>query len=122
MRLKIETFGAGDTSWLDSGHGTDNAATGTIVLADFTKATHYPDGYIPSGLPVDATYRAALKPWTAESTGVLGFVLFDQPADDATNLAVPVLLHGRVRVERLPVAFTVPADAPGFVFNEESDS
>ena len=123
MRMSVETFGGGDQSWLDSAHGTDHGATATAVAANFTAAAHYPNGYLPSGLPVNAADRANLGPFTGADGEKLGFILFDQPvtAGDET-FAVPVVLHGRVRVSRLPVDFTVPADAPGFIFNEGSDA
>lgn len=116
MRLKTETFGSGSTSWLGSNHGTDNARTSTFVVANFTKATHYPDGYVPSGLPVNAADEANLKPWTGAEGEVLGFVLFDQSVDDAdAKFAVPVIRHGLIRTNKLPVDFT-PVVAAGFVF------
>lgn len=118
MRLKIESFGAGDVSWLGSNHGTDNARTSTIVLANFTKATHYPDGFIPSGLPVNAADEASLKPWTGAAGEALGFVLFNQSVDAGdAKFAVPVIRHGIIRYAKLPVAFTAPAGGvPNFIF------
>ena len=122
MRLTTESFGGGNTTWLDSAHGTDHGATATFVVSNFTAATHYPDGRVPSGLPVNAEDRADLKPWTGAAGEVLGFVLFDQPVAGQTKFAVPVILHGRVRTERLPVEFTVPTSATAFVFNTGSDA
>lgn len=116
MRVKSETFGGGDTSWLGSNHGTDNARTSTLVVANFTAGTHYPNGYFPSGLPVNAADEANLKPYTGATGEALGFVLFDQPIDGQERLAAPVVRHGIVRVNKLPVDFTAPADAGSFVF------
>ncbi|MYT60149.1 head decoration protein [Streptomyces sp. SID7834] len=47
-----EWFGTDDQSWLGSEHGTQ--ATETIVLdtSTFTAATHYPDGFFKSGIPL----------------------------------------------------------------------
>ena len=116
MRLKIESFGSGDTSWLGSNHGTDNARTSTVVVANFTKATHYPDGHLPSGLPVNAADEADLKPWTGATGEKLGFILFDQPVVDGdAKFAVPVLRHGIIRTNKLPVEWVAPTDAePNF--------
>lgn len=118
MRLKIESFGSGDTSWLGSGHGTDNARTSTVVVANFTKATHYPNGYLPSGLPVNVASEADVKPWTGAEGEALGFVLFDQRVTDGdAKFAVPVIRHGIIRTAKLPIAFTAPADGvPNFTF------
>ena len=38
MRLTTESFGGGDTTWLDSAHGTDHGATATFVVSNFTAA------------------------------------------------------------------------------------
>ena len=125
MRLKTEAFGAGDQSWLNSAHGTDHAATATVVVANFTKDTHYPTGVLKSGTPVNIADRANVKPWTDETGAKLGFVLFDQAVDAGdANVAIPVLVHGAVRTKHLPVTFTVPTTAPQaqFVFNEGSDA
>lgn len=118
MRLKTESYGSGDTSWLGSNHGTDNGRTSTVVIANFTKATHFPNGYIPSGLAVNAADEANLKPWTGVAGEALGFVLFDQPVVEGdAKFAVPVIRHGIIRTGKLPVTFIAPAaGAPNFTF------
>jgi hypothetical protein len=118
-RLKSETFGTGDMSWLDSGHGLRNARTELLDISAFTAGTHYPDGYIKSGTPV-AKSSGMLVPYTsAEGTttgaGVLwGHVLTDQPVVGTNDFAVPVLKHGRVVTAKVPQgtdAFTAPVAA-----------
>ena len=121
MRFKSESYDVGDQSWLGSAHGIANSRTSTLKASDFTKATHYPNGYLPSGTPVDCTNEQALKPWTG--TGTLGFVLFDQPLNDTDKgVAVPVFRHGTVRVHRIPGDFTKPTNQSQFVFIEGSDA
>ena len=120
MRVKSETFGGGDTSWLGSNHGTDNARTSTLVVANFTAGTHYPNGYIPSGTPV-AKVGGLLVPYdsteaTTTNAGVLAGHLFTDQAVVAGsgNFAVPLLDHGRVKSAKVPQganAFTVPVAA-----------
>ena len=125
MRLKEETFGSGDTSWLGSAHGTDHSATATVVASNFTKGTHYPNGYLPSGTPVDIRDRMNVKPWSDAAGAKLGFILFDEAMQDGdAKFAASVLVHGSVRTKRLPVEFTVPTTATQaqFVFNEGSDA
>jgi hypothetical protein len=39
-----------DRSWLGSAHGTTATRTITLDITAFTSGTHYPNGYIPSGL------------------------------------------------------------------------
>lgn len=117
-KLRQETFGSGDMSWLGSAHGIRNARTRTLNIAAFTKATHYPDGYIPSGTPV-ALVAGLLVPYdkteaTTTDAGVLaGFILTDQPVVGTANFAVPLFDHGRVNVAKVPYAggFAAPVAA-----------
>lgn len=112
----------GDWTWLGSGHGIRNARTEILDISTFTAATHYPNGYIPSGMPV-AKVGGVLVPYdeteaTVTGAGVLaGFILTDTPlfvapgatATEDTN--VPLIDHGRVKVAKLPITFVAPAAA-----------
>jgi hypothetical protein len=115
-RLKTETFGGGDLSWLGSTHGITNARTEILDNSAFTAGTHYPNGYIPSGTPV-AKVSGLLVPYDADEETVtgdgilVGFILTDQPVVGTADFAVPLLDHGRVRVAKLPVTFTAPVAA-----------
>jgi hypothetical protein len=115
-RLKTETFGGGDQSWLGSTHGIANARTEVLDISAFTAGTHYPNGHIPSGLPV-AKVGGVLVPYdategTTTAAGVLaGFVLTDQKVEGTADFAVPLLDHGRVISAKLPIAFTPPTAA-----------
>jgi len=115
-RLKTETLGGGDQSWLGSTHGIANARTEVLDISTFTASTHYPNGYIPSGLPV-AKVGGVLVPYdategTTTAAGVLaGFVLTDQPVVGTADFGVPLLDHGRVITTKLPIAFTPPTAA-----------
>jgi hypothetical protein len=114
----------GDMSWLGSGHGIRNARTEILDISAFTAATHYPNGYIPSGMPV-AKVGGVLVPYdategTVTGAGILaGFILTDQPlfvapgatANAADDINVPLLDHGRVKTAKLPIAFTAPTAA-----------
>ena len=115
-KLKTETFGGGDLSWLGSTHGIVNARTEILDISTFTAGTHYPNGYIPSGLPV-AKVGGVLVPYdategTTTGAGVLaGFVLTDQPVVGTSDFGVPLIDHGRVKTAKLPIAFTAPTAA-----------
>ena len=115
-RLKTETLGGGDQSWLGSTHGIANARTEILDISAFTLATHYPNGYIPSGLPV-AKVGGVLVPYdategTVTSAGILaGFVLTDHKVDGTADFGVPLYDHGRVKVASLPISFVAPAAA-----------
>lgn len=118
-RLRSEILGTGDQSWLGSSHGIRNCRTQTVNVGAFTAATHYPNGYIPSGTPV-ALVANLLVPYdsleaTVAGAGVLAGHLFtDQRVVGTANFAAPLLDHGRVKSAKVPVgvqAFTVPVAA-----------
>lgn len=114
-RLTTESWGVGNTTWLGSSHGIENARTATMDVSTFTKATHYPNGFFPSGLIVDATIEGSIKPWTGATGENLGFVLFDTPTDGVADVPAPILRHGIIITGNLPVALTVgTGTAAGF--------
>jgi len=115
-RLKSESFGAGDQSWLGSSHGIHECRTETLDFSAFDATDNYPDGFIPSGTPC-AKVGGLLVPYTsAEATttgaGVLAGHLFtDQRIEGTGDFAVPLLDHGRVKAAKVPMgtdAFTAP--------------
>lgn len=105
-RLRSETIGTGDQSWLGSTHGIGNARTGVIDISAFTAGTHYPNGYIPSGFPV-AVVANLLVPYdvtTGVTTGagiLAGHLLTDQQVVGTVDFAVPLLDHGRVKAAKV---------------------
>jgi hypothetical protein len=115
-KLRSETIGSGDQSWLGSAHGIADCRTETIDISAFTAGTHYPNGYIPSGLPV-AKVGGVLVPYdategTVTGAGILaGHIFTDQTVSGTGDIPAPLLDHGRVKTAKLPVAFTVPAAA-----------
>lgn len=115
-KLIEEVFGSGDQSWLASAHGIANCRTETVDISAFTKSTHYPDGYLRSGLPV-AKVDGVLVPYdsteaTVTGAGVLAGHLFtDQAVVGNADLAAPVLDHGRVKASKVPGSFSKPAAA-----------
>ncbi len=59
-----ETFGGGDYRWLKSARGTEHPEPGTLDYSAFTPGTHFPNGYIPSGLAVaEITSSGLYGPW-----------------------------------------------------------
>ncbi len=110
-------YGSGDQSWIGSRHALGNAQTAMVDISAFTRATHYPDGYLPSGTPVakvtvDGADRLVPYDSTAGTTtgaGVLaGHILFDQAVKTDQDFAVPLFDHGRVVAEFVPGDFTAP--------------
>jgi hypothetical protein len=120
-------------NWLLGPHGTEPGATPTVTvdISAFTAATHYPNGYIPSGTVVGTI--------TASSTGgvwmvgpydnaaadgrqtAVGFlfnsVKVPNPADTTKDVADAILVHGFVDPNKLPFsgATTGAIDAAGRV-------
>ncbi|MFE3461364.1 head decoration protein [Nocardiopsis aegyptia] len=119
LSLKVEGYSDDDATWLGSSHGTSSGRNATLDLDAFVPATHYPDGYLPSGLPLGKITASGLYgPYDSgavDGTEVLaGFLLtpLSTPRDDTSTTVVGALLdHGRVKVANLPVAFTAPAAA-----------
>src|SRR3546814_19283854 len=95
-RLKSETFGAGDQSWLGSAPGIRNARTVKIDISAFTSGTHYPDGYIPSDTPVAIVSNLAVHYDTTDGTPtgaavLVGSIRTTPPVVDATHFPAPLL-------------------------------
>lgn len=104
MSLNIisKKYGGGDDSWLGSRHAVDNAQTGTLDSSAFS-------GDVLSGTPVKGS-DGKLVP--AGSDAPTGFVLGDHSVSDGDE-TVPVVWHGLIIADNLPVEdFTVPT-APG---------
>lgn len=122
--LQSETYGSGDQTWLASAHGIRNGETMTLKISEFTKTTHYPDGYVPSGTPVNIADPGAVIPWSDTAEAELGFVLFDLPVHGDNDIVGSILVHGIVHANRVPGPFTKPAtgSAAGFTFVKGEDN
>lgn len=111
LGLTTESFGTDDQSWLGSAHGTQATESVTLDTSTFTLATHYPDGYFKSGLPlgkITATgkygpYNGAAVDGTETLVGFL-FAAVKAPSVNTVDVAGAMLVHGKVRESRLPVA------------------
>lgn len=106
-RMKSETIGTGDQSWIGDPNMVYKSRSEILSVAAFTAGTHYPNGYLPSGTPV-ALVAGVLVPYdkteaTTTNAGVLaGHILTDQPVVGAANFGVPVIDSGRVKVSKVP--------------------
>ena len=105
IAIKRASFGQDDQSWLGSAHGTNAAQSITLDVSTFTKATHYPDGYLKSGLPLQKLPSGKYGLWLTTKT-VAGFLFtpVSAPADPATPVGAALLEHGRVIAAKLPVS------------------
>lgn len=109
--VRTESFSVGSHSWLGSKHGVDEGLGCTLDLDEFTLATHYPDGFIPSGTVLAIVTSSGLYgPYddgdVPAGVGVaVGHLLNDIYIDSnssATNLAGAFLNHCRVVEANLP--------------------
>ena len=117
LTVRSETLSSGNQTWLGSAHGTDNGRSITLDTSTFTPATHYPNGYLPSGTPISritATSKYGLYDnATAGGQDVLsGFLLTDiaMPTVNTIDPQGALFEHGVVIEANLPYAL---ADASG---------
>jgi len=102
-------------SWLLSPHGTDPGTTPTVTLdvSAFTQATHYPNGYIPSGVVLGkitatglyAPYLSTNSDGTQTAAGILlSSVKIPNLSDLTKDVGAAILVHGFVATAKLPIA------------------
>ena len=110
---------SGDQRWIGSRHALDSAKTASLQVSAFTEATHYPNGFLPSGLPVNAADPANIVPWAG--TGTLRFLKDNHEVEAGiTTLQVALLWHGLIYTAHVPLAgFTAPTGAAAGQFTFE---
>lgn len=107
ISVRSETWGVEDRSWLGSAHGTEATRTITLDVSAFTEATHYPDGYIPSGTVVGRITATGLYgPYSAAAAdgrqNAAGFLFNSITIKGTADVGAPLLEHGMVIEDRLP--------------------
>lgn len=125
-----------DRSWLLSQWGQGPGENPSVVLdiSTFTKATHYPNGYIPSGVPLakitassDANkitvgpYDDAAVDGRATFFGFL-FAATKVPDvnDNTKDCGGAAVVMGVVKLSRLPIALDANGQADGTLFHFEA--
>jgi hypothetical protein len=118
LSLRTETFGVDDQSWLGSEHGTQATESVTLDTSTFTQATHYPNGYFRSGIPLGKiTAGGKYGPYDNAATDgretLVGFLFaaVKAPSVNTIDVAGAMLVHGKVRSSRLPVAVDAAGQA-----------
>lgn len=111
LSLRTETFLQDDQSWLGSAHGTDTARSITLDVSKFIGGTHYPDGYLKSGLPLGkVTASGKYGPYDGSAADgrdtLIGFLFtaVKAPAVNTTPVSGAMLLHCFVVEAKLPAA------------------
>jgi hypothetical protein len=130
LSVRSTQYQVEDHSWLGSAHGTTATDTITLDLTAFTANTHYPNGYIPSGIVLakrttDSLYQpyagAAAEVQTATITGAPAGGTFTLTyagqttaaiAYNATAAAVQTALEGLSNVSPGDVTVTGSAGGP----------
>lgn len=106
LQQRVESYAVDDQSWLGSRHGVGEAESITLDTSTFTAATHYPDGFFVSGLPLQRNATSGkYEPW-ATGANLAGFLFGGVPAPDDTGIDVvaAMLDHCKVVTSRLPVS------------------
>ncbi|MFD5198791.1 head decoration protein [Streptomyces sp. NPDC058375] len=113
LNLKVESFTQDRRDWLGSAHGTDAPVSITLDVSKFTKNTHYPDGYLKSGLPLGKVttggkygpYDGAAEDGRETLVGFL-FTAVDVDARKVASTSVvgSMLIHCFIREAKLPIA------------------
>ncbi|MYR43058.1 head decoration protein [Streptomyces sp. SID5910] len=113
LNLKVESFTQDRRDWLGSAHGTDAPVSVTLDVSKFTKATHYPDGYLKSGIPLGKiTTGGKYGPYDDTATDgrqtLVGFLFTAQDVDArkvaSTSVVGSMLIHCFIREAKLPVS------------------
>lgn len=121
ISVRSSNYQVEDRSWLVGQHGVDITPGITLDIAKFTKATHYPNGYIPSGTIVGKVTASGLYgPYdNAASDGreVAAGVLFSsvRAVDPNTGNALAKVgsarfIHGAVNTAKLPANSGIDAN------------
>jgi|SRR5690606_2373544 len=113
LSLKTESFTQDRRDWLGSQHGTDAPVSVTLDVSKFTAGTHYPDGFIKSGIPLGKVTASGLYgPYQGDATDgretCVGFLFTAQDVDArqvaSTKVVGSMLLHCFIREAKLPVS------------------
>ena|SRR5690606_686958 len=103
------TYRGENRSWLQSPHGTDPNANPNVTLdvSLFTEATHYPDGFVPSGMVlgrVTATKRYG--PYDPAATDgretAAGHLFGSLVVKGESRVGGALVVHGFVDASKLP--------------------
>jgi hypothetical protein len=120
LNVTRQTLQAENRSWLRGPHGTEPGANpnATLLVSLFTPGTHYPNGFIPSGIVLGkVTATGQYGPYDNTATDgrqtAAGFLFGSQTIDGATVVASGLVIHGFVNPAKLPLqSGTGSLDAP----------
>lgn len=117
LTVRDEVFGSENRAWLGSQHGTESNRSITLDAAAFTAATHYPEGFIPSGTVLavitDSGFYGPYDPEAIDGRDTAAGHLFNSTPvrAGATTIGAPLLDHGAVVESKLPANSGLDATA-----------
>jgi hypothetical protein len=106
--LTTTTWAGTDQSWIKHRKGVDTCKSITLNVALFTAGTHFPNGYIPSGMTLGVVTATGLYGPYLEAAGdgrtVLRGFLFDSVyvPDVAGKITVAMFREGIITEAKLP--------------------
>lgn len=112
-----ETWIAENRSWLGSAHGTDVTQTVTLDTSTFTEGTHYPDGFVPSGVVLGRITATGLYGPYDNAAGdgrevAAGFLYTStRMRSGGPDVGAPIHWHGAVIAANLPTDSGLDAGA-----------
>jgi hypothetical protein len=114
LGLITESFSQDKRDWLAGAHGTDIALSVTLDVSTFTAGTHYPDGYIKSGIPLGkitasgkyGLYNDGAADGRQTCVGFLftGVEVVTRRGATLSSAVGSMLVHCAVKESKLPVA------------------
>lgn len=120
MDLVVRTtdYTQGNQKWLGSAHGTNTGDTITLDLNLFTAGTHFPNGFIPSGMSLGkVTATGVYGPYSDAAgdgrTTLVGHLLQDVKvaSDNTTGKAIgSIIRHCQIIEANLPTNHGVDAN------------
>ncbi|OBC11431.1 K structural protein [Mycobacterium sp. 852013-50091_SCH5140682] len=121
ISVRSSNYQVEDRSWLVGQHGVDITPGITLDISKFTKATHFPNGYIPSGTAIGKITASGLYgPYSdaaADGTQTCAGLLFSSvravdpnTGNTLTKVGGARFIHGAVNAAKLPANSGIDAN------------
>jgi hypothetical protein len=104
-----------DRSWLGSAHGTTATRTITLDVSAFTAGTHYPNGYIPSGMVLAHLGGELYGPYAGRVAEVQTVTVTGAPTGGTFTLTVEGATTGGIAFNASAAAVQAALEALGTV-------